>query len=419
MRKSILIAASLNALALVLAVGCVTTAADPTQAPPTAVPTDTAALEPISTPAPTAAATPLPATATPTATPIQSTPTPVPLPTATPQPTATAVSPPPTPLPFGVTPTPTPLWSQPAPQKTATPAQPDPTVTPLPAAGIPAPVPTPTNVPVVTPPTAVSGQPYSFTMFINSDLTSIPAYDRSDWSHWRDADGDCQDARQEVLIAESLVPVTFESGNQCRVESGTWFGAYIGATFTDPSDLDIDHFVPLGNAHRSGGWAWTSDRKTQYANHLGHDGHLIAVSASANRSKGDRGPEEWKPSNTTYWCEYAVTWAEVKSNWGLTVTQAEFDALVSMSASCDVSVQWIPAGASQVQPASTPTTPAPTPTAAPQPLPTPTAFVDKNCSDFSTWSEAQAFFEAAGPGDPHRLDGNNDGVACASLPGAP
>ncbi|MDA0232039.1 MAG: excalibur calcium-binding domain-containing protein [Chloroflexi bacterium] len=275
-------------------------------------------------------------------------------------------------------------------------------------------------------------------MFINSDLTSIPAYDRSDWSHWRDADGDCQDARQEVLIAESLVPVTFEPGNQCRVESGTWFGAYIGATFTDPSDLDIDHFVPLGNAHRSGGWAWTSDRKTQYANHLSHDGHLIAVSASANRSKGDRGPEEWKPSNTTYWCEYAVTWAEVKSNWGLTVTQAEFDALVSMSASCDVPVQWITAGAPQVQATSTPTPaptptqtsavaptatspPVPAPTATPtaQPSPAPTVFVDKNCSDFSTWSEAQAFFEAAGPGDPHGLDGNNDGVACASLPGAP
>jgi len=28
---------------------------------------------------------------------------------------------------------------------------------------------------------------------------------------------------------------------------------------------------------------------------------------------------------------------------------------------------------------------------------------DRDCSDFSTWREAQAFFEAAGPGDPHRL----------------
>ena len=41
---------------------------------------------------------------------------------------------------------------------------------------------------------------------------------------------------------------------------------------------------------------------------------------------------------------------------------------------------------------------------------------DRNCSDFKTQAEAQAFFEAAGPGDPNRLDGNGDGVVCTSLP---
>ncbi len=41
---------------------------------------------------------------------------------------------------------------------------------------------------------------------------------------------------------------------------------------------------------------------------------------------------------------------------------------------------------------------------------------DRDCGDFSSQAEAQAFYEAAGAGDPHRLDGNNDGVACESLP---
>jgi hypothetical protein len=40
---------------------------------------------------------------------------------------------------------------------------------------------------------------------------------------------------------------------------------------------------------------------------------------------------------------------------------------------------------------------------------------DMDCSDFSTWEEAQSFFENAGPGDPHRLDGDNDGIACEGL----
>lgn len=43
---------------------------------------------------------------------------------------------------------------------------------------------------------------------------------------------------------------------------------------------------------------------------------------------------------------------------------------------------------------------------------------DRDCGNFATHAEAQAFFVAAGgPGrDPHRLDGDGDGVACESLP---
>jgi micrococcal nuclease len=39
---------------------------------------------------------------------------------------------------------------------------------------------------------------------------------------------------------------------------------------------------------------------------------------------------------------------------------------------------------------------------------------DKDCSDFKTQAEAQAFFEAAGgpARDPHRLDSDRDGFAC-------
>ncbi|OZT11200.1 hypothetical protein CHN50_18175 [Priestia aryabhattai] len=37
---------------------------------------------------------------------------------------------------------------------------------------------------------------------------------------------------------------------------------------------------------------------------------------------------------------------------------------------------------------------------------------DADCSDFNTQTEAQAFFESAGHGDPHDLDRDNDGMAC-------
>ena len=46
-----------------------------------------------------------------------------------------------------------------------------------------------------------------------------------------------------------------------------------------------------------------------------------------------------------------------------------------------------------------------------------TAFVDKDCSDFSSWAQAQKYFKKhGGPRhDPSRLDADHDGIPCESL----
>lgn len=45
-----------------------------------------------------------------------------------------------------------------------------------------------------------------------------------------------------------------------------------------------------------------------------------------------------------------------------------------------------------------------------------TAVTDMDCVDFATQAAAQTFFINAGPGDPHRLDAEGDGLACESNP---
>jgi uncharacterized protein DUF1524 len=129
-----------------------------------------------------------------------------------------------------------------------------------------------------------------------------------------------------VLIAEADGPVRL-STDGCRVVSGTWIDPYTGTTFTDPSQLDIDHLVPLANVNSSGGFAWGPAQRVTYANDLTADATLAAVSASANRSKGDRSPDQRMPANHSSWCQYAEDWIAVKAAWHLTVTIAEHDAL--------------------------------------------------------------------------------------------
>lgn len=46
----------------------------------------------------------------------------------------------------------------------------------------------------------------------------------------------------------------------------------------------------------------------------------------------------------------------------------------------------------------------------------PASATDMDCADFATQADAQAFFIAAGAGDPHQLDYDGDGLACEDNP---
>lgn len=147
-------------------------------------------------------------------------------------------------------------------------------------------------------------------------------YDRALYDHWIDADGDCQDTRQEVLIRDSLVPPRL-SEDGCRVVSGRWIDPYSGAAYTDPSDLDIDHLVPLAEAHRSGADTWTEGRRRAYANDLSSPLTLVATAAGENRSKADGDPLSWLPGTPDRWCAYTAAWTTVKARWGLSQDRME------------------------------------------------------------------------------------------------
>ena len=143
-------------------------------------------------------------------------------------------------------------------------------------------------------------------------------YDRDDWGSWIDEDGDGLNTRHEVLAEESLIKPVISNN---KVVSGKWFDKYTGKYFTNPSDLDIDHLVPLKNAYISGASNWSKKKKNRYYNYLKYDNHLIAVSKSENRNKSDKSPVEWLPPNKEYQCEYVREWYKIKTAWGLSIEE--------------------------------------------------------------------------------------------------
>jgi hypothetical protein len=170
----------------------------------------------------------------------------------------------------------------------------------------------------------------SVSITVKEASNGFPVYDRDEYlTNWLDRDGDCIDTRDEVLILESAIPVTL-SDNGCDVLAGLWNDPYTAISFTSPSDLDIDHLVPLSEAHDSGAAYWTTEEKRAFANDTTTAHALIAVDASANRSKGARDPALWLPTNQTYHCEYVRNWVDIKNKYNLSMDEDEQSVIESV-----------------------------------------------------------------------------------------
>jgi hypothetical protein len=223
---------------------------------------------------------------------------------------------------------------------------------------------------------------------------SMVGYDREDFPHWdpRPALGEGCDVRDQILRRDGT-GVRFDAN--CTATAGRWRDPYGGTTIRVPLRVDIDHVVPLANAWRSGARRWTVARREAFAN---DPRNLLAVSASLNRAKGDDGPEEWLPPRRAYRVDYAVRWIGVKARYRLSVTRAEKRALSLVLAGRRVLPPAGGGGSAQIPPASSCD---PNYAGACVPMYPP----DVDCPDVG------APVRVVGK-DPHRLDGDGDGMAC-------
>jgi len=156
---------------------------------------------------------------------------------------------------------------------------------------------------------------------------SRTGYVRTKFKHWVGV-GDGCDSRKAVIISEAVIKPVVEKG--CVIKGGEWLSVYDSVKVTDAGKLDVDHMVPLAEAWDSGASAWDDKKRELYANDQTDARHLIAVTGASNRSKSDRDPAEWMPTNEKYKCQYIMNWVSIKVRWSLSVDEKELLAIKSI-----------------------------------------------------------------------------------------
>ncbi len=160
-------------------------------------------------------------------------------------------------------------------------------------------------------------------------ISSAYAFNRDDYPHWIDADGDGQDTRQEILIRDSQVPATLKpDGN---VETGLWVCPYTGRVIRNPSDIDVDHLVALGEIDAAGAGAWPLEQRTRFAN---DPDNLVAVAKGANRSKRDKDGYLWLPPNIANCSWYLSARNVVWRKYGIEIDDDERKAVAFFREKC-------------------------------------------------------------------------------------
>ena len=188
------------------------------------------------------------------------------------------------------------------------------------------------------PDTEAARQLREFAVRSADEASVVPDYDRQAFGQrWADTDHNGCDTRNDIL-ARDLARPTFKPGTRdCVVLTGTLAEPYTGTTIQfqrgDKSSalVQIDHVVALADAWRSGAWQWDAQRRQEFAN---DPENLLAVDGAANEDKSASSADQWLPPNAAFRCDYVKRQIAVKYAYGLSVTQAEQDAMATQLTTC-------------------------------------------------------------------------------------
>ncbi|MEC8861148.1 MAG: DUF1524 domain-containing protein [Pseudomonadota bacterium] len=154
----------------------------------------------------------------------------------------------------------------------------------------------------------------------------IPPFDPALYPIDTNINGTCRDLRNQALFVRSAgTAVLSEDG--CTVISGVWEDRYGGYTLTGANVVDVEHLVPLEEAHYSGAYKWDDAKRRAFANDVVLFNALMTTLKDSNAGRGSKDPASWLPREEYTHCHYVKSWTEVKRRYGLEMDDAERAAI--------------------------------------------------------------------------------------------
>ena len=122
----------------------------------------------------------------------------------------------------------------------------------------------------------------------------------------------------------------------CNVIAGEYDEPYTGEhvvleNHEEVSKIQIDHVVALSDAWQKGAQYLSEETRYEIAT---DPLNLLAVDGEANKQKSDGDAATWLPKNKKFRCQYVARQVSVKYKYGLWVTQAEKEAILSILKKC-------------------------------------------------------------------------------------
>ena len=114
-------------------------------------------------------------------------------------------------------------------------------------------------------------------------------------------------------------------------ELGGVYGPYTGRCFGDRGQTDVEHVIALSEAHDSGMCERPQEEKARFA---GDPLNLTLASPEVNREeKRHYDAAEWLPEKNVCW--FAARVVKVRQKYGLTIDEAEAQALEHVLRECE------------------------------------------------------------------------------------